>query len=137
MDATTVEEQSEIETLREFNREVWGWLVERGLVSDDDDEWDGFATVIEMHEDEIAESARREAIRTLIETSNEDGTAAWVFTRENDPTYPKIFTDRDSASAHARACNVGPLPDVHLIRLSPSPDRAIRDDLVRPTGTPC
>ncbi|TIU94669.1 MAG: hypothetical protein E5W09_22580 [Mesorhizobium sp.] len=44
-----------------FHREVWGWLLKRGLVSNDDDEWAGFTAVIEEHEEEIEAAAMRAA----------------------------------------------------------------------------
>lgn len=41
-------------------KEVWGWLVERGLVDPHDDEWEGFTATIERHENElVGENAHR------------------------------------------------------------------------------
>lgn len=57
-------ERSELDS---FYREVWGWLIERGLVDPQDDEWDGFVTVIEEHEAEIEQSTRRELTALLAE----------------------------------------------------------------------
>ncbi|RWQ35819.1 MAG: hypothetical protein EOS20_17245 [Mesorhizobium sp.] len=48
-----------------FHREVWGWLLKRGLVSNGDAEWDGFTTVIEEHEQEIEAAATRAAAAAL------------------------------------------------------------------------
>ncbi|RWI35539.1 hypothetical protein [Mesorhizobium sp.] len=48
-----------------FHREVWGWLLKRGLVDNGDSEWDGFTAVIEEHEQEIEAAASRAAASTL------------------------------------------------------------------------
>lgn len=128
---TDQEIEDEIQRLRDFQAEVWGWLRERGLVDDGDDEWAGFKDTIEEHEDEIAAAARRDALREFTETSGDLGTAAWVFTRPNDTTYPRLFTDRKAAAAHVAYCNVGPLPEVHLVRLPAQPSASVREDLLR------
>ncbi|MEI9428681.1 hypothetical protein [Mesorhizobium sp. Cs1299R1N3] len=54
-----IEQDRRIEVLEEFYSEVWGWLLKRGLVDNDGDEWDGFVAVIEEHEAEIEASALR------------------------------------------------------------------------------
>ncbi|WP_292052601.1 hypothetical protein [Mesorhizobium sp.] len=51
--------------LEAFHREVWGWLLKRGLVDNGDIEWDGFTTVIEEHEQEIEAAATRAAASAL------------------------------------------------------------------------
>ncbi|MER8754138.1 hypothetical protein NKH69_00440 [Mesorhizobium sp. M0976] len=56
------EEAERIASLEAFQREVWGWLVDRGLVDPHDDEWDGFTAVIEEHEAEIEDAATRAAL---------------------------------------------------------------------------
>lgn len=128
---TDQEIEDEIQGLRDFQAEVWGWLRERGLVDDSDDEWAGFKETIEEHEEEIAAAARRDALREFTETSGDLGTAAWVFTRPNDPTYPRLFTDRTAAAAHLSACTVGPIPEAHLVRLPTHPTASVREDLLR------
>ncbi|MER8941307.1 hypothetical protein NKH82_17630 [Mesorhizobium sp. M0915] len=55
-------EAERIASLEAFQREVWGWLVDRGLVDPHDDEWDGFTAVIEEHEAEIEDAATRAAL---------------------------------------------------------------------------
>ncbi|WP_287150632.1 hypothetical protein [Mesorhizobium sp.] len=56
-----------------FHREVWGWLLKRGLVTNDEAEWDGFTTVIEEHEQEIEAAASRAAASdlTALQAENE------------------------------------------------------------------
>ncbi|MES0207879.1 hypothetical protein NKJ93_02115 [Mesorhizobium sp. M0028] len=56
------EEAERIASLEAFHREVWGWLIKRGLVDNGDDEWDGFTTVIEEHEAEIEAGAIRSTL---------------------------------------------------------------------------
>lgn len=51
--------------LEAFHREVWSWLLKRGLVDNGDSEWDGFTTVIEEHEQEIEAAATRAAASAL------------------------------------------------------------------------
>ncbi|MER9665495.1 hypothetical protein [Mesorhizobium sp. M0203] len=60
--AVNGEEAERIASLEAFQREVWGWLVDRGLVDPHDDEWDGFTAVIEEHEAEIEDAATRAAL---------------------------------------------------------------------------
>ncbi|MER8604806.1 hypothetical protein NKH48_13730 [Mesorhizobium sp. M1233] len=56
-------DKGHLETLEAFHREVWGWLLKRGLVDNDgDDEWRGFVDVIEEHEAEIEACATRAAL---------------------------------------------------------------------------
>lgn len=54
-----------VNELDKFQNEVFGWLKSRGLVDDFDDEWDGFVSVIEEHETEIAAAAERPLFKRL------------------------------------------------------------------------
>ncbi|RWB40478.1 MAG: hypothetical protein EOQ44_25405 [Mesorhizobium sp.] len=51
-------------SLLKFHKEVWGWLIKRGLVDPANDEWRGFKEIIEEHKDEI-EAATRRASKAL------------------------------------------------------------------------
>ncbi len=64
-DGVKGEEAERIKGLEDFQKEVMGWLRERGLVDFRDDEWDGFTSVIEEHEAEIEAAAIRETTRAL------------------------------------------------------------------------
>ncbi|WP_287210710.1 hypothetical protein [Mesorhizobium sp.] len=59
-----VEDDREFD-LEAFHREVWGWLLKRGLVNNGDVECDDFTTVIEEHEQEIEAAATRAAASAL------------------------------------------------------------------------
>ncbi|AZO45914.1 hypothetical protein EJ076_34945 [Mesorhizobium sp. M7D.F.Ca.US.005.01.1.1] len=65
------EERERVEILETFHKEVWVWLLKRGLVDNDDDEWRGFVDVIEEHEGEIEAGASRAAAR-IAEAAYED-----------------------------------------------------------------
>lgn len=58
-DSAVDEARSDYDLLNKFHQEVWGWLLKRGLVDRNDDEWDGFVAVIEEHEGEIEAAAIR------------------------------------------------------------------------------
>ncbi|WP_287094867.1 hypothetical protein [Mesorhizobium sp.] len=62
--APMVEDDREFD-LEAFHREVWGWLLKRGLVDNGDIECDDFTTVIEEHEQEIEAAATRAAASAL------------------------------------------------------------------------
>ncbi|RWE37455.1 hypothetical protein [Mesorhizobium sp.] len=62
-------------SLLKFHKEVWGWLVKRGLVDPADDEWRGFKEIIEEHEDEIEAAARRAT--EVSDATVEAALAAW------------------------------------------------------------
>ncbi|MER9769011.1 hypothetical protein NKJ09_23435 [Mesorhizobium sp. M0189] len=56
------EEAERIANLEAFHKEVWDWLVYRGLADPRDDEWDGFTQIIEEHEEKIEDAATRAAL---------------------------------------------------------------------------
>ncbi|MER9471024.1 hypothetical protein [Mesorhizobium sp. M0520] len=114
-------DKGHLETLEAFHREVWGWLLKRGLVdNDDDDEWRGFVDVIEEHEAEIEACAIRACLAAL---SNPKAPAAQVVLRTEIEKL--VCRGYDNGTALVSLNAVLAIVDADLVATPPAPTSAV------------